>query len=159
MAQEKSKSKIEMTTEEQLPGEAKEEITDNQIKTIAISRLSRVIQTINFAPPFNGTLTYAPLQKIWELKKEIAEKDPNWTLTSDDKVMETLVCSKIDSIDHTRPWNSDRNKLRYIDLFQTITKLRVRHPSWLIEDLKEVENSCTCKCHHCLERKEELKKN
>ncbi len=154
---EKSKLNIEVATEEQPLDGANEGTIKDQIKTKAISKLSRVIQTINFVPPFNGTITYAPLQRIWELKKEIEEKYPNWTLTSDDEVLETLVFSKIDSIDHTRPWNSDRNKLRYIDLFQTITKLRVRHPSWSIEDLNEVKNSCTCKCHYCVKKKEEIK--
>jgi len=74
-------------------------------------------------------MSYKPLETIWKLKKEVLERDPSWVLANNITMLECQILDQIDNIDHTRPWNSDRNKLRYIKLFQTITKLRILHPN------------------------------
>jgi hypothetical protein len=130
----------------------KVEFEDDYVKSLALNRLSSVIKQINFVPPFNGPMTYRPLERICALKKEIIERDSNWLLADDITVLETQILNKIDNIDHTRPWNSDRNKLRYIDLFQTITRIRTLHPNWEI-DLREARNSHLCRCHLCLAKR------
>ncbi len=90
-----------------------------------------------------------------EIKKEILERDPNWVLANNITMLECQILNQIDNIDHTKPWNSDRNKLRYIELFQTITKLRILHPNWEV-NLAEVTNFHLCKCLSCTERKKKL---
>jgi len=55
-------------------------------------------------------------------------------------------------------WNGDRNKLRYIDLFQAITEIRTIHPNWEI-DLSRARNSHLCKCCSCLVERKPLLDN
>jgi hypothetical protein len=124
-------------------------------KQLKLKRLSTTIRLINFIPPFNGPMSYKPLEIIWRLKKEILERDPNWTLadsiiklekdpnwaTADDTTkLERQILNQINKIDHTGPWDSDENKLKYNELSQTITKLRTLHPKWKI-NLAEIYSS------------------
>ena len=150
----KSKNKIEEKPQEN--NEDKHSV--EHFKLSRLKRLSSAIRLINFIPPFDEPMSYKPLEIIWKLKKEVLERDPSWVLANNITMLECQILDQIDNIDHTRPWNSDRNKLRYIKLFQTITKLRILHPNWEI-NLAEGTNFHLCKCLSCMEKKEKLLKH
>jgi hypothetical protein len=155
MSQDKFELTLETSNKVEPQCECEEEYPDGYIKIVRLNWLSNTIRLINFMPPFNGPMSYKPLERICKLKKEIIEKDPNWILADNITMLECQVLNKIDNIDHTRPWNSDRNKLRYIELFQTITKLRTLHPNWVI-DLSEARNPHLCRCCPCIIRRREM---
>ncbi len=69
---------------------------------------------------FDGPISYGPLERIWNFKKQIKEIDPNWLLADEITLLEHQVLNQIDVIDINVPWSSARNKLRYIDLHQTV---------------------------------------
>ncbi len=93
----------------------------SQEKSTSVSD-THLIGMINFMPPFDAPISYGPLERIWNFKKQIREMDPNWLLADEITLLEHQVLNQIDVIDITAPWNSARNKLRYIDLYQTIVK-------------------------------------
>ena len=75
-------------------------------------------------------------------------KDPNLQLVSRLTLLEHQIFNRIDNIDQTKPWDSERNQLRYMELFQTITEIRKLHPNWGIE-LEELGNIHSCRCRDC----------
>jgi hypothetical protein len=121
-------------------------------KYTKIRGLTHLIGLINFMPPFDGPISYGPLERIWNFKKQIKEIDSNWLLADEITLLEHQVLNQIDVIDINVPWNSARNKLRYIDLYQTITKLRTIHPDWQMY-LEDSKNHHFCKCYSCSEVK------
>jgi hypothetical protein len=159
------KSKSEK--EERPQNNKEDEYSVEYFKQVRLKRLSTTIRLINFIPPFNGPISYKPLEIIWRLKKEILERDPNWTLadsiiksekdpnwtSADDTTkLERQILIQINNIDHTGSWDSEENKLKYTELFQTITKLRTLHPKWKI-NLAEITNFQSYKCLSCMEKK------
>jgi hypothetical protein len=121
-------------------------------KYTKIRGLTHLIGLINFMPPFDAPISYGLLERIWSFKKQIREMDQNWILADEITLLEYQVLNQIDVIDITVPWNSARNKLRYIDLYQTITKLRTIHPDWQMY-LEDSKNHHFCKCCLCSEIK------
>jgi hypothetical protein len=81
-------------------------------KYTRIRGLTHLIALINFMPPFDGPISYGPLERIWNCKKQIKEMDPNWLLADEITLLEHQVLNQIDVIDINVPWNSARNKLR-----------------------------------------------
>jgi len=150
---------IEYKSKDKKEGKPQENNEDKHsvehFKLLRLKRLSSAIRLINFIPPFDGPMSYKPLEIIWKLKKEVLERDPSWVLANNITMLECQILNQIDNIDHNIPWNSDRNKLRYIELFQAITKLRILHPNWEI-NLAEDTNFHLCKCLLCIERKKKL---
>jgi hypothetical protein len=122
------------------------------VKFTRIRGLTNLLGMINFMPPFDSPISYTPLEKMWSFKKQIREIDPNWLLADEITLLEHQVLNQIDVIDINVPWNSARNKLRYIDLYQTITKLRTIHPDWQMY-LEDSKNHHFCKCYQCSEVK------
>jgi hypothetical protein len=117
-------------------------------KSMKIRDLTTMVGLIDTdAPP-----SFRALERICELKKKIKRIDPEWILIDEVKLLEHQVLSQLDIIDHTIPWNSARNKLRYIDLCQTINKLKIIHPDWEM-DLKDSKNHYLCRCCSCLEER------
>jgi hypothetical protein len=162
--------KLKNEKEEKPQKNKEDEYPVEYFKQLRLKRLSITIRLINFIPPFNGPMSYKPLEIIWRLKKEILERDPNWTLADniiklekdpnwapagDITKLECQILNQINNIDHTGSWDSDKNKLKYTELFQTITKLRTLHPNWEI-NLAEATNFCLCKCPSCMEKKKRL---
>jgi len=119
-------------------------------KSTKIRSLTHLIGLINFMPPFDGPLSYRPLERLWSLKKQIKEIDPNWLLADEITLLEHQVLNQINVIDINVSWNSVRSKLRYIDLYQTITKLRTIHPDWQMY-LEDSKNHHFCRCCSCSE--------
>jgi hypothetical protein len=117
-------------------------------KSMKIKNLTTMIGLIEADAP----LSFRALERIWELKKIIKKIDPEWILIDEVKLLEHQVLSQLDIIDHTIPWNSARNKLRYIDLCQTINKLKIIHPDWEM-DLENPKNYYLCRCCSCLEKR------
>jgi len=117
-------------------------------KSMKIRNLTTMIGLIEADAP----LSFRALERIWELKKKIKRMDPEWILIDEVKLLEHQVLSQLDIIDHTIPWNSARNKLRYIDLCQTINKLKIIHPDWEV-DLENSKNYYSCRCCSCLEKR------
>jgi hypothetical protein len=123
-------------------------LSKEYIKSTKIRSLMTLIGLIEADAP----LSFRALGRIHDLKKKIKEIDPGWLLVDETTVLEHQVLSLVDAIDHTIPWNSARNRLRYIDLCQTINKLRMTHPGWVI-DLEDPGNRHFCKCCSCLENR------
>ena len=117
-------------------------------KSMKIRNLTTMIGLIEADAP----LSFRALERICELKKKIKRIDPEWILIDEVKLLEHQVLSQLDFIDHTIPWNSARNKLRYIDLCQTINKLKIIHPDWEM-DLEDSKKYYLCKCCSCLEKR------
>ena len=159
MSQEKSTAVSETVNRKENPEDCGHEVNactcppDKEYeKYTKIRALTHLIGMINFMPPFDGPISYGPLERIWNFKKQIREIDPNWLLADEITLLEHQVLNQIDVIDINVPWNSARNKLRYIDLYQTVTKLRTIHPNWQMY-LEDSKNHHFCKCYSCSEIK------
>jgi hypothetical protein len=117
-------------------------------KSTKIRSLTTLIGLIKADAP----LSFRALERICDLKKKIKEIDPGWLLINEVTLLKHQALTQIDAIDHTIPWNSARNRLRYIDLCQTIKKLEMTHPGWVI-DLEDPKNHHFCGCCSCLEKR------
>jgi hypothetical protein len=53
------------------------------VKFTKIRGLTHLVGLINFMPPFDSPISYKPLERMWSLKKQIKEIDPNWLLADE----------------------------------------------------------------------------
>jgi hypothetical protein len=149
MTQRKIELRTEMTEDCGCePHECYCRLSKEYIKSTKIRGLTTLIELIKADAP----LSFRALGRIYDLKKKIKEIDPGWLLVDEMTILEHQVLSLIDAIDHTIPWNSARNRLKYIDLCQTINKLKTTHPGWVM-DLEDPKNHHFCKCCSCLENR------
>jgi hypothetical protein len=159
MSQEISKPSNEVTNEEGTSEECGHEPhgctcppNKEYEKSTKIRSLTHLIGLINSRPPFDGPISYGPLERIWNIKKRIREIDSNWILADEITLLEHQVLNQIDVIDINAPRNSTENKSRYLDLHQTITRLRTIHSDWQMY-LEDSKNHHFCKCRPCSEIK------
>ncbi len=85
MSQEKLKSESEVTNREGTsegcdcgPHSCYCRVNKGYEKSTKIMSLTTLIGLINFMPPFDGPISYGPLERLWNFKKQIKEIDPNW---------------------------------------------------------------------------------